>query len=70
MKAVGSKVRRRWYYSGPVYRFEKEVKRDTYITVAPTKAKAIVNICFRAKKELGLEPNTKVSILVKNIREI
>ena len=70
MRVVGSKVRRRWYYSGPVYRFEKAVKRDTYITVAPTKGKAIVNICYRAKRELGLEPTAKVSILVKNVREM
>ena len=70
MRVVGRKVIRRWYYSGPVYRFEKEVKRDTYITVAPTKGKAIVNICYRAKRELGLEPTAKVSILVKNVREM
>lgn len=50
-------------FKGNVHRFEQVVMRDTiYKTQAVSKEKAISNICSRAKKGLGFDVASKISL--------
>lgn len=53
----------RFIYTGPVLRFDKIVNSNwSAITTAPTPAKALNNLKFRAKKELKLDITTKIEL--------
>lgn len=61
----------RFRYSGPIWRFGKVVKGHwEAITEAPSEAKALNNLKFRAKKELKLDTTAKIElnpVCLKNI---
>ena len=61
----------RFRYSGPIWKFGKVVKGHwEAITEAPSEAKALNNLKFRAKKELKLDVTAKIElnpVCLKNI---
>lgn len=53
----------RFRYSGPIWRFGRVVKGHwEAITEAPSEAKALNNLKFRAKKELKLDVTAKIEL--------
>ena len=57
-------------YDGPVWHFESIViNKFIAYTSAESKAKAISNIQYKAKRRLKLSPNSKVTIKDKYLTE-
>ena len=51
----------KYHYCGPITRFGKIVIRKfDAITEAASEAKALSNICYRAKTSIGYEPSWRV----------
>ena len=55
--------KRFYYYSGPVYYFEKcVIEKWIGKTEAVSEKQAKNNLAYKVKKELGLNPNTVVTL--------
>ena len=62
---------RRFKYSGPVLRYERIVtEKWEGTTMADTPQKAINNLKFRARRDLGLMPNAHINFIGKFFSEI
>ena len=58
-----------WVYDGPIYRFDQIAEqRWTGYTYAQSKEKASSNLAFQAKKRLGLEASTKVTVDITRVK--
>lgn len=54
--------RARYIYHGPVFLFDKCIAHRKFATWANSPGKAYANMLFQAKKELGYDPSTKITI--------
>ena len=54
--------RAKYVYHGPVFLFDRCIAHMKFATWANSPQKAHANILFQAKKELGYQPTTKITI--------
>lgn len=59
-----------YIYHGPVYKFETCIDPNwEAVTSAKSKAKALNNLRYRVKKELGLIPSTKIILFEEYLQK-